>query len=121
MSVIFLGLAIVAGATTTSAIDFASDARKATRDPSREKVKLDPTDSAAPRRVTVFVSGSRRNRCENARCEAEKNSPLVFHSTIDASSSNAVVRAVGAPPLAGMVAMTPFGWENAGLAIHLSK
>src|SRR5256885_3501977 len=105
MAVILLGPAIVAGATTISAIDFASDARKATRDPSRDKLKLDPTDaSAGARRVTVFVPGSRRNRCENVRCEAEKNNPLVFHATIDASSSNAVVRAVGAPPPAGTVA-----------------
>ena len=48
-AVIFLAPAIVAGATTISAIDFASDARKATRDPSREKLKLDPTDASAGR------------------------------------------------------------------------
>ena len=57
-----------AGATKTSAIDFASDTRNATLDPSREKLKLDPTDpSDAPRRVTDLVSGSRRNNDANER------------------------------------------------------
>src|SRR5258705_8627514 len=109
MSVIRLGLAMVTGATAISAIDLASEARNATRDPSRETLKLDPTDaSAGARRVTGFAAGSRRNKCENVRCAAGRNSPLVFHATIDASSSNAVVRAAGAPPLAGTIAMTPF-------------
>src|SRR5438445_692304 len=91
-SVSWRGTCIEAGATKTSAIDFASEARNATRDPSLEKVKLDPTDaSAGASRVTVFVSGSRRKRCEKVRCDAEKNRPFVFQATIDASSSNAVV------------------------------
>src|SRR5205814_9064388 len=106
---ILRGPCMDASATTTSAIDLASEERKATREPSREKLKLDATDaSTGARRVTAFVAGSRRNRCENVRCEAEKNSPLVFHATIDASSSNAVVSAVGAPPLAGTVAIMSF-------------
>src|SRR6185503_20320972 len=53
MSVSFLGLASVAAATNTSGTDLASEPRNATREPSREKVKPEPTHaSAGARRVT---------------------------------------------------------------------
>src|SRR6185503_20604018 len=104
MSVSFFGLASVAAATNTSGTDLASAPRNATRDPSRESVKLEPTHvSAGARRVTALVPGSMRNRYENVRCDAEKNSPFGFHATIDGSSSNAAVRTDGAPPVAGTV------------------
>src|SRR6185295_12067933 len=105
MSVSFLGFASVAAATNTSGTERASDPRNATLEPSRESVKLDPTHaSAGARRVTVLLEGSRRNKYEKVRCDAEKKSPLGLQATIDGSSSNDGVRTAGVPPAAGTVA-----------------
>src|SRR5262249_44149755 len=94
-------------AVKTSAIVDASEPRNATRVPSWLKEKPDRTDSlVAPRCSTVLVAGSRRYKPEYVLCDAEKNSPVRFQSTIDGSSSKEAVSAVGAPPPAGMVAMT---------------
>jgi hypothetical protein len=61
------------GATKTSAIDFGSDPRKATVDPSRESENEDITiASEGARRIVVFVSGSSRCRYDHVCCDAAK-------------------------------------------------
>jgi hypothetical protein len=47
--------------------------------------------------------------------------PDDFQPTIDGSSSNVEDTAVGDPPLAGIVAITPFAYMYAGLAIAVSN
>src|SRR2546425_9953930 len=89
-------------------MDFGSAARNATVEPSREKVKLDPTHSSAgARRVVVFVAGSNRYKYDHVRCEAVKKIPLGFHASSDGFSSNDAVSGSVAPPAAGIIA-TPW-------------
>jgi hypothetical protein len=77
MSVSFFGFAGVARAMNTSAMLVASAARNATVEPSRERLKLEPTHaSAGARRVIALLSGSSLNRYENVFCPAAKYKPF---------------------------------------------
>src|SRR5262245_23959725 len=74
-------------ATYTSPIDVASAPRNAAVRPSRVTVNADATHaSPGVSRTMAFVSGSRRYRYDQVRCEALKKMPLGFQSTIDVSS-----------------------------------
>src|SRR6185503_7866223 len=70
MSVSLTGLASEDGATNTSATDRASAPRKATRLPSRDNEKLEPTQASdGARRAIALLEGSSRKRYEKVRCD----------------------------------------------------